>query len=546
MAKLVTCPDCSAQLVVPLGAALDDRLRCPRCGDEFPLADTVQINLPTAELLPPLEMVFDEDDAEASPQESPVVETTTTSVPTLADWQERLKRAIAAGQIAEDTESEETELDESSEPTANLPEPQTLTEDKTRTPPPKPVLSELSKSFSSVLKLPDFAVPADPLSESESDEPIATPSLGWTDRTELSDSFEEALEEAGTDLFPAASAWQSTPGAEAPHPTAIAPRITIDPRPRRKHSLKFLSTMAAFMAGVVGIPLGLYALLWIKGPVGDVVHMSQYLPQLLLPAAFHAVEPLDEGASQLAQGTESTVTDPQGFTAADALPAETEESLITDTAVEPASVEQPAYEGPRFAPVASADFAALLAASQSAAPQLLAGELADKDSLARMGQAYMALCRLADVGSFVNQPGHSAEDDRQSLAAEDLFRQVLTDAESRVDLAQIASRWWDYTKRPSAGMLLLGRIEQIESTPAGNLGRITLDAGTTLQIIPVLLGSTPCCKGELVGVVGSIVSNPAEEIPALRGQTSPAVVAHLVFDLEAEPVPESEAETLLR
>src|SRR5690606_17895353 len=51
-----------------------------------------------------------------------------------------------------------------------------------------------------------------------------------------------------------------------------------------KKSRSPLRTLASASLGVVGIPIGLYVLLWLRGPAGDMLDIAQYLPSFMLPA----------------------------------------------------------------------------------------------------------------------------------------------------------------------------------------------------------------------------------------------------------------------
>jgi hypothetical protein len=533
MAKLATCPGCTTQLALPEEATLSDRARCPRCQEEFLLMETVQFSIPTAEILPPVEPDVESVAPMASEDEflpEPFARETASdveSVPevseperlpvsaTLSDWEARLKRAIAADVDDEDSSAE------------------TL-----------PIFSErASTKFQPVSELEDFAVAdADLLPESNYS---PSPNVdAWSPK----DAYESA--EKPTVKFTTDQTITDVVASEQETPVEVGPlSVRTDSTPPKKRKRSALRTLASASLGVVGIPLGLYALLWLRGPAGDVLHVAEYIPSFMLPASFAGLEE-NISPTQLAEQPEPDTAEGAGALATNKSDAEldgpseldrppeledAEPLMRDDPAVARASAEQPIYRGPTFALVNPPEFAGLLAAAEQLAPQIATGDLNSKESVAQMGQAYMALARLADKSAYLNQPGLTPEETTKALLAKQLFETTLRQDNVMRDLPQIALRWWQYDKRPSPGMVLTGRVERLQTSDAGTIAFLSLGSEQIAPAIPVLIGNANHASGELVGVVGSIVANPQDQLPALDPTQGPVVIAHFSFPLAAAP-----------
>ncbi len=521
MAKLATCPGCTTQLALPEEATLSDEARCPRCGDEFPLMEVVQFSIPTAELIPasdrskcsevaewaantmvqePLDVrtpvqestAVDEaeiDEVQAAPPERAESDLTAT----LSDWEARLKRAISDTQPSESPESlSEGEISE-------------------------PVELERGSARKSNDSLQDFSFPHEDLEPQGDSEPApeATP---WA-----------AVETEEFDFDSAEPTVKTTSDHTVVHLAApTTPDLEIDTTDQltspKKSTHSLSRTLLSASLGLIGIPLGLYALLWIKGPAADVAHLADYLPRVMLPASMQTPLPnLQEGEAELAQEE------------SEASPSQDEQAmppLVTDPEVQPATAEVPVYSGPRFALVESEEFHRLLTAAAEAAPELASGDLADQAIKKRKGHAYITLCRLADKCSFMNQPGLTVEDADQVAEAQELLEAFFTNPHVLADLPLIAGPWWEFEARPSAGAVLAGRVERVESTAAGSLARIRL--GESGALVPVLIGGNAPRLGAQIGIVGSIVNDAPTTIPALSGVANPIVVAHFLLPIQGE------------
>lgn len=552
MAKLATCPGCTTQLALPEDATLSDRARCPRCHEEFLLMETVQFSIPTAEILPPPEPEVGAPSDSLSPYRSPLDPTTESETDsssdtpehindikisadespslldsdsepepaplpvsaTLSDWEARLKRAIAA-----DVDDEESPA----VPLRDKPLFDFSNQNPTATSSAEQVANEPD----------DFAFPdADLIPEVEPAE-LTGPeeqsgAMGYLDDDEATVKF-------ATDQT-ISIARDRAPQPDDPEPL---PRIDDSIGVRsgvaaRKNTRSPLRTLVSASLGVVGIPLGLYVLLWLRGPAGDMLNIAQYLPSFMLPSEFNE---FDSGMhEQIVREPPSTSNDnsPEVL-AADSMPAEletpTERPILQDRAVSPASAEQVAYEGPTFALVDATEFNESLAAAQQITSQLTRGDLNSKESVASKGQAYMALARLADKCAFLNQPGRTATDIASARAAVQLFHTILDDETVQRDLPQIALRWWQYADRPSPGFVLIGTVSRVKPEPAGTIVFVAPGGDATTPEVPVLLGNAVHAEGELIGIVGTIEANPQQRLPSLEPSLGPVAIAHYSFPL---------------
>ncbi|TWU28202.1 hypothetical protein [Bythopirellula polymerisocia] len=518
MAKLATCPGCTTQLALPEEATLSDEARCPRCGEEFPLMEAVQFSIPTAELIPanerntssevvewaakPLEGKQTDfcaavDEPVESDEEEPyqfqpkMPESIDPDLnATLSDWEARLKRAIS------DTA------------------PSEMVEDSTGDDPQLSCETEFKLENKSIDELKDFSFPHEDLEPQV--EPELEPSTG-----PLSAAETEEFEFVSAESTISTSADATTANLVQPTSPEMVINTTQTSSPRKKKNRSLSRTMLSASLGVVGIPLGLYALLWIKGPAADMAHLANYLPQFILPPSMQSpTSSLEENAETLA------------LNRSEPLPSKDEQAtppLVADPEVQPATAEVPAYNGPRFEMVDGEEFSQLLSVASQAAPDLIAGDLAAQSDKSRMGHAYISLCRLADKCSFMNQPGHSAEDADHVAEAQELLETTFSSPDVLADLPQIAGPWWEFVSRPSPGIVLTGSVERVEKTAAGSLAHVKL--GEMGASISVLLGGDSPHLGTQLGVVGSIVSDPSSKIPALSGLSEPIVVAHFSFPI---------------
>lgn len=413
----------------------------------------------------------------------------------LSDWEARLKRAMA---------DEDDELG------------QAATLFPTYEPVPQAVDTHLGSSASH-----EFAVPeSDLVPDSQSDE-LRDKAESWVPESpgEYIDEDDLTVKTIGDQTVKNYVSDTEAPGVE----------IVADDAPRKKRKRSVMRTFLSASLGVVGIPIGLYVLLWLRGPAGDVVNIAQYLPSFMLPSGFNDSDipeeplPAQIAAEQPLPPTEESLTEAED-TAEETTPA-----VRRDPQVAPASAVVAVYRGPKFDLVDSEEFAELLSTAEVAAPQLGEGDLGSKESVSHKGQAYMALARLAEKSSFLNQPGLTPEQTAKTLLAKQLFESTMRDKDVARDLPQIALRWWQYAERPSSGVIFVGRIGSIQANEAGEIAYVSLDTEPVAPEIPVLMAEVTHSEGELIGIVGSIMADAQQRLPTVGLPAETIVVAHYSF-----------------
>jgi DNA-directed RNA polymerase subunit RPC12/RpoP len=552
MAQLATCPGCTSQLALPEAATLSDRVRCPRCGQKFLLMESVQFSIPNAELiveeeieatkpyrssLQPVpgaetyEPASYESETYEDPYESPkeADETETAPFPasvTLSDWEARLKKAITAP--PEETAEEVTDP---AEETYAFEKPSS---EKFSMPDYAAIKESLSAKLNSVEQ--DFEVPEADLAPTEPFPSRETLESWSADDAYTPESLDAAEEEATV-----STSFDQTV-TDGPSVVAVDTGITTSPRRKKKRSM--VRTLSSASLGVVGIPLGLYALLWLRGPAGDMAGIAQYLPSFMLPASFselddrnsHALVANDLEPAEDELVKEMAETLPENETATPLVEAKPE-TILEDPEVEPATATAPApedvtYQGPKFELVEPAEFNALFAAAEQAAPILAEGDLNSKESVAKKGQAYMTFAKLAEKFSYINQPGQTLDQSAQAALAQQLIRTTLRKDVVKRDLPQIALRWWQYPERPSTGMVMIGKIERLDATDAGIVAIASLGIDGVAPTVPILLGNTEHQEGDIIGVVGTIMVDPADQLPEVDPGLGPLLISQYSFPLE--------------
>jgi hypothetical protein len=334
----------------------------------------------------------------------------------------------------------------------------------------------------------------------------------------------------------------SEPDAAAiPAAPFVLPRI---PRAKTKRSV-VRTLVEVALGGVVSLPLGYFILLYALGPEGDFLQVAKYLPSAVLPTSFGnsstqisaaVAKPKDNASS------EESVNVPAGYTEEAKAPAEstaTYESPNDDRYnTEPSPLDEPAAE-PIAEDTASTTFAPLpirgptftveqlataLEAGKAAQTGLVAGDLSDASVRRTKGMSYAKLCDLAEALTFVDRSSPSVESEQAVEGADRLFRETLADAHARNEVARIAQIWFDSPHRAHGGIFLAGNLSggQIAGDvyeyelATGDSGKLTLLFEGPLD--PMVEGS-----GHPVGIVGSIVENPAEQVAGYSGTAERAI-----------------------
>jgi hypothetical protein len=203
--------------------------------------------------------------------------------------------------------------------------------------------------------------------------------------------------------------------------------------------------------------------------------------------------------------------------------------LLEDDEVEPALAE---IEAPPLLPVTNttpAEFAELAAAARSAVPTLLSGDLKSQESARAKGHAYMALCRLAERFDFARDLALGPEAEREAARAGALFRTAAASAAAQRDFAFIITRWWQHAERPTQGIFLTGRVEEVEPIGDLTLYHVEVALPDEKTLIPVLAERATFEEGDPIAVVGTIVANPRQKLRDFPLNLPQLAVAQDVF-----------------
>ncbi len=370
--------------------------------------------------------------------------------------------------------------------------------------------------------------------------PVAESTVDEVAEEETAEEYvaEEETAEASEPVF-------REPGAaELPAAPFVLPGV---PRARKKRSaVRVLVGIAA--GGVLGTIGAIYALLYLLGPEGDLLQVAQYLPSAVLPKSFQAttdrvvaapnpaVESPESTASVEPPAADESANVPAGYVEETVAPAalattvepaaddryDTEPSPLTEEpAAEPIADDKPALpaaqllHGPLFT---IEQLATALEAGKTAQERLMTGDLSDESVRRTKGMSYAKLCDLAEALTFVDRADPSIESEDAIDGADRLFRETLADPHTRDEVAKIAPIWINSPHRGHGGVFLAGSVSggQIE----GDVYQYELafDGDKQLALLmPEPLDSVVESSGHPVGIVGSIVDNPADQISGYTG-----------------------------
>ncbi len=528
MANIATCPKCAKQLGLPASIETTDRAECPECRAIFSLSETVQISLPVVRVLDPAEQpvaaVSLSDDEQTPTVKKNVSETLASNTAPLKSWEERLKNALA---LDGSDDAATSKNDASVVPLATASAETT----SSRSPnfefelEPTPSADAEPKQERTPLELPKSTPLATPKALSK---PAAkrTSSLSKT----LAEFAPGKLTSAGGALAgPTAKiAKAKIPGVEVAEQVERAATeaagVAVQTFARRPVTRRWFPKVAALATGpVLGGLLGFYGLLWWGGAKADFVGLARVLPSSLLPDNFgESTAQGTRGAAPLAEASS------QGFMAK---LQKSPPAMKHDGEVRPASAARPVSPVVSAARISAGEFMMLVDAAEVALPEFMAGDLSTSGTIKRKGQAYMALCRLAEHFDFAQQRGLAPATQAEARQAEQLFQRIASQANLRQDLARIAGRWWEYDKRPSAGIFLAGEVQEAESAGGGTLCFVKLGEQSSVPVILVWFKNAQYQNGEQIGVVGRIITEPSELPPGVSyGQV---VQAEYSFALES-------------
>lgn len=466
--------------------------------------------------------------------------------------------------------------DESAEPPADdtlAPEPETMqADDETR-------LQQLIQQF--MVEPPADAATADEATPAAS---VASGDDATSDTETAPEPF--ALPDFADDAAPAARSAANSPPPAAE--LASAPALETRPRPRRRRGRPVRMAAGIVGFGAAGVLAGGYALLWLAGPRGDVLHLASVLPEAMLPAGMRSEATLaDHSAADQPAADLAPTNDSGGLAGAladrfddndvdrivEAEPPAVDEAL--DDAAPLATADAPSYDTPRpdaavepasasvpVAPPAATDHVATVAASlgivrpdleqltaaisqgETAAAEFAAGNLADRQSVARMGRAYMDLAQMVQAVTLAAAQSDANTAVTQKLLGRELFHAVARPDSLAPTLNQIAGRWLEYADRGNQGVILRGRVRDMTAVGKQTMYELEFSAGEEVRRVAVLSDETNYPLDAGIAVAGVIVPPQAslEGLPA-EGEL-PVVLAGMTLQVE-DPAPTAVTRGLL-
>lgn len=368
--------------------------------------------------------------------------------------------------------------------------------------------------------------------------------------------------------------------------------LDLQAAPRRQRRSSGVRSLVGIVGGgVIGIVGGAYILLWLR-PELDLLNMAQWLPPAILPSATQSLpesnlanqgalpppapvgQPGSEnGSAESAPPTTSTLAIAEPATESPEQPAEQEPTVADenefaaaapaepaaihqDSAVTPASAVQPMDDvgqspvagaaspiaeatpwpmtpivgklrGAKFYSVAELD--ATLPGADAAHRRFLAGDLARKEDVAAMGQAYIELCKLAEQFTLTNPAEYGNELITKQMNAKNIFRGSVGDPARRNDLAMIAGRWLQHARRPNQGVVVLGKVTDLRAQGQWTEYTIETPLGDSSAVSKVLIEGVPFKSGSNVAVVGTIVADPRQAIDGYAGEAQQVIISGFAF-----------------
>jgi hypothetical protein len=237
-----------------------------------------------------------------------------------------------------------------------------------------------------------------------------------------------------------------------------------------------------------------------------------------LPAS---IEPAATGITE----TDTAGNEPATFDAASADPL----SDIANTSNATEVVEIKIANAPVFT---GDDLRASIGAAAKAQPQLVAGNFADSRAVAQTkSRSYAILADLAQKAMFADASQQPAQATIEQ--ANDLFRQTLTNAHTRGEVAQILPHWVRSPNRKHGGVFFGGLV--VSHVPAGSVVecKIELDGGQTLTVLAPPNAVDQVDKAKPQAIVGWIVDAPQTQVSGYSGTAkSPAIWTKKLIPLE--------------
>lgn len=295
-----------------------------------------------------------------------------------------------------------------------------------------------------------------------------------------------------------------------------------------------LRILVGGVVSMLAVATGSYAALWIGGARADLFSLAAG-PQFLLPPSMRSDSTVGDDSDSTGSTAGEILT---AQTAADDQP--TDGRTIQDSAVQPAAASAPVEPSLRLTRPASllrnpslctaAELRAARSESAAAAADFLSGDLSDAEAIGRKGRAYMKHCRLIERAAFLDPADNGNAMNTELLLARNLLREATADRSHRDDLAQIASRWWQFEERPYQGILFVGRVVDLNAVGSDVLYSVEIQFGDDAIPLEVLLEKIRFHTGDVIGVAGIIVADPSTEMIDHPGSSGNLVLPWLVFD----------------
>jgi hypothetical protein len=353
----------------------------------------------------------------------------------------------------------------------------------------------------------------------------------------------------------------------------IPPIVATPHRKRRRRSVAML-VAGSILGGFAGIALGCYALLWIFGRDGDFFEIARFVPSALLPEEFQTAPAqlaADMPLTHQAGDTNAETAPPIGSRVNQAEPAEvtasyeapaattTDSSAIVGeryaddryatpaSATAPAETDPLAFDEPATAPIDTSAAAVVADAPSYTAEQLargleigrearaglVNGELSDQAVQRTKGLSYTKLSYLAELVTFVDSQAQPEETQSLRQDAEALFRDTLSNLQTRNEVAYIATKWIDSPHRNIGGVFVAGSIANQQAAGSVVEYQVEMGAGSPLTVLaPASMTEGLEASGRTIGIVGSVVDDPATRISGYTGSAVKAIWAGMLIPLE--------------
>ena len=277
---------------------------------------------------------------------------------------------------------------------------------------------------------------------------------------------------------------------------------------QRQPKMSLLRRVTGIAVLLGALLAGLWLLYWNEGSRQTVLRLAGSLSTSMLPNSFHSSAHSTWGAPPVVS-TASSLASRQ-------VPFDTDERFST------ISVRETDVAFPGVSPVLDSPYFSLADVSQflreaiAARPAIWAGSLDRQADRRQKGQAYLKLCALAHVATFLDAPSHLLAVDVQRYEISQFFRETLRDTRAMAELDFIGSKWLNTPRSGNRGAVVVGRVKRIDAVGKYMEAWLMTRGGGEF---PVLIGSSGVRAGDTVLVAGSVVSDARERILGYSGDS---------------------------